>query len=84
MFLQIVAAFALFAPAALAAQQVDDPARLLPADTLLYFGTHSVRAGAEASKGGAMQLILGDPEVKAFLAKPAAAADRTLKEFLGP
>lgn len=82
MFLQMVAAFSLLVPAALAAPQAEDPARLLPADTLLYFGTPSVRASAEASKGGAMTLILNEPEVKAFLAKPAAAADRTLKDLL--
>jgi len=82
MFIRIAAAFALLVPAALAAPQADDPARLLPADTLIYFGTTSVRAGAEAAKGGAMRLILGEPEVKAFLAKPVSAADKTLKELL--
>jgi hypothetical protein len=82
MYLQLVAAFALFAPAAFAAPQVDDPARLLPADTLVYFGTHSFQAGASAANGGAMRLILDEPEVKAFLAKPVTAADKVLKELL--
>lgn len=82
MFLRLAAALALLVPAAWAAPQADDPARLLPSDTLIYFGTSSVRAGADASKGGAMQLIMGEPEVKAFLAKPVAAADKTLKEML--
>ena len=33
-----------------ATQLSDDPANLLPSDTLLYFGTHSVSAGSEAAK----------------------------------
>lgn len=82
MSLRVAAALTLLAPLAWAAPQADDPARLLPSDTLIYFGTTSVRAGADASKGGAMSQILAEPEVKAFLAKPVAAADKTLKEML--
>ena len=79
MFLRTAVAFALLVSAAIAAPQADDPAKLLPSDTLLYFGS---TGAAGATKGGAMQAILGEAEVKAFLAKPVAAADKTLKEML--
>ena len=67
------------APAALS---VEDPASLLPANTLVYFGTSSVRAGSEAAKSSAMRAILDEPEVKAFMSKPVTAADRALAEMV--
>jgi hypothetical protein len=54
--------------------QVEDPAALVPQDTLVFFGTHSVRLSSQASKNSAMNRILAEPEVKAFLQKPVAAA----------
>ncbi|MHC5210984.1 MAG: type II secretion system protein GspG [Planctomycetota bacterium] len=77
--------FSLIAAAAVAlppAAQVDDPARLVPSNTLVYFGTHSVRDGASASANSAMRMILGEPEVKAFLEKPVSAADKVLNQML--
>jgi hypothetical protein len=62
--------------------QVDDPATLVPSSTLVYFGTHSVRAGAESSAQSAMSRILAEPEVKGFLEKPVSAADKVLKQML--
>jgi hypothetical protein len=62
--------------------QVSDPASLLPADSLIYFGTNSVRAGGDASRGTAMAKILGEAEVRAFLHKPTAAAEGVLKAML--
>ena len=79
MLCRTAAAFTLLMSAALAAPQADDPAKLLPSDTLMYFGTSGANS---AAKGGAMQAILAEPEVKAFLAKPVAAADKTLKDLL--
>lgn len=79
MLIALVAAAALgVAPA----PKIDDPAALLPADTLIYFGTHSVQASAAANSKSAMHLILGEPEVKAFMQKPVAGADRMLKALL--
>jgi hypothetical protein len=63
-------------------QQADDPARLLPPETMVYAGTHSVRAGAEADKNSAMRLILNEPEMKAFLQKPVSAADKAVREMM--
>jgi len=65
-----------------ATQVSDDPASLLPADTLMYFGTQSVQDGGKAAKASAMHLILNEPEVKAFLTKPVAAADAFLQQML--
>lgn len=59
-----------------------DPAELLPAETLVYFGTDSVQAGAQASQNTAMSRILGEAEVRAFLSKPTAAANAVLKSIL--
>jgi hypothetical protein len=63
-------------------QLSDDPANLLPADTLMYFGTHSVQDGRAASANSAMHLILNEPEVKAFLTRPVSAADAFLQQML--
>ena len=79
MLVRTAAALTLLMSAAFAAPQTDDPAKLLPSDTLIYFGSSGASG---AAKGGAMQAILAEPEVKAFLAKPIAAADKTLKELL--
>jgi len=57
-----------------AAQTIEDPAALVPRDTLMFFGTHSVRLSSQASKNSAMNKILAEPEVKAFLQKPVTAA----------
>jgi len=65
-----------------ATQLSDDPANLLPSDTLLYFGTHSVSAGSEATKMSAMRMILNEPEVKAFLTKPVSMADTFIQQML--
>ena len=59
----------------LAVVPADDPASLLPADTLVYFGSTSVHAGWEASKNTAMVRILSEPEVRSFLHQPLAAAN---------
>ena len=64
-------------PAALFAD-AEDPARLLPADTLIYFGSTSVQAGYEAAQNTAMARILGEAEVKAFLNEPLAAANQII------
>jgi len=53
----------------------EDPASLLPADTLVYFGSTSVHAGWEASKNTAMARILSEPEVRSFLHQPLATAN---------
>lgn|GEM_PF-2174341 len=69
-------------PAALPAGS-DDPAQLLPANTLIYFGSTSVQAGFEASKNTAMARILREGEVKAFLNQPLAAANQVIAAGLG-
>lgn len=60
----------------------DDPARLLPADTLIYFGSSSIQAASEASSGTAMSKILGEAEVRAFLHEPTQAAEHVLSMAL--
>ena len=55
-----------------------DPARLLPAETLIYFGSTSLQASFEASQETAMSKILGEAEMKAFLAEPLAAANQII------
>ncbi len=57
-----------------------DPASLLPADTMLYTGTDSLRKGSLAARNSAMRLILNEPEVKAFLNKPLTTLDRVFSE----
>jgi hypothetical protein len=64
-------------PATLPAD-AEDPARLLPADTLIYFGSTSVQASWEASKNTAMAHILDEAEVKAFLNEPLSAANQVI------
>jgi hypothetical protein len=73
---------ALLAAPLLAGDGPQDPARLLPPKTIFYVGTPSLQAAAEASKNSAMRKILDEPEVKAFLAKPVAAADKVLKDLI--
>ena len=68
-----------FAPAG---GEIQDPAALLPANTLMYVGSPSLQAGAAASKNSAMRRILDEPEVKAFLQKPVQAADKALVALL--
>jgi hypothetical protein len=65
-----------------ATQLSDDPANLLPANTLMYFGTQSVQAGSDAAKSSAMHMILNEAEVKAFLTKPVSAVDSFLQQML--
>lgn len=62
--------------------EVQDPAALLPANTLFYMGTPSLQAGSVAAKNSAMRRILDEPEVKAFLQKPVSAADKALLAML--
>jgi hypothetical protein len=81
MFRALITAALLTTPL-LAADAVQDPAKLLPPNTILYVGAPSLQAGAEAAKASAMRKILDEPEVKAFLAKPVAAADKILQELI--
>ena len=76
-FTLITLAALLASPAGLTGDAVADPAALLPANTILYVGTPSLQAGAEASRNSAMRKILDEPEVKAFLQKPVSAADKS-------
>lgn len=55
-----------------------DPASLLPADTLVFFGS----SGGQGAPATAMDRILGEPEVKAFLEMPIAAVDGTIDQLL--
>jgi len=71
----------LLAPLTSAAPQ--DPAELVPADTLIFFGTDSVKAGAVAARKTAMSKIFEEAEVRAFLHEPVAAAEGILKVILG-
>lgn len=71
----------LLAPFTAAAPQ--DPAKLVPADTLIFFGTDSVKAGAVAARKTAMAKIFEESEVRAFLHEPVAAAEGILKVILG-
>lgn len=66
----------------LAAQSADDPARLLPAESLVYFGSTSLQASFQASTSTAMARILSEPDVKAFLAEPLRAANHVIWEGL--
>jgi hypothetical protein len=75
MLLTLAAAVCLALPAS---QQVEDPARLVPPGTLVFMGTHSVRVSSMAAKNSAMNKILAEPEMKAFLQKPVAAAQEIL------
>ncbi len=75
MLLAFAAAMVLASPSP---QQIEDPAALVPRDTLLYFGTHSVKLSSQSSKNSAMNQILAEPEVKAFLQKPVAAAQAVI------
>ena len=59
-----------------------DPAALLPANTILYFGTDSVKAGADAARQTAMAKILNEAEVRAFLHQPLGAAEGVLKAMM--
>jgi Type II secretion system (T2SS), protein G len=74
--------FVLLAAPLLAGEGPQDPAKLLPPKTIFYIGTPSLQAGAEAAKNSAMRKILDEPEVKAFLAKPVAAADKILQDMI--
>jgi len=75
MLFAFIATILLASPAAL---QIEDPAALVPRDTLVFFGTHSVRLSSQRSKDSAMNQILSEPEVKAFLQKPVAAAQAVI------
>ena len=79
MFAALAAVLVTCLPAVVAPQ---DPAELFPAHTLLYFGTDSVQAGAQAARTTAMAKILDEAEVRAFMHKPMAAADGVLKAML--
>ncbi|MBM3984365.1 MAG: hypothetical protein FJ296_01535 [Planctomycetes bacterium] len=70
------------APLTQVGAQVSDPAALVPANTLMYFGTPSLQAGSVASRKSAMRRILDEPEVKAFLQKPVGQADKALVELI--
>ncbi|GJM21894.1 MAG: hypothetical protein DHS20C15_18090 [Planctomycetota bacterium] len=72
----------LLAPIAAATPQ-QDPAHLVPADTLIYFGTDSVKAGSVAARKTAMARVFEEAEVRAFLHEPVAAAEGILKVILG-
>lgn len=61
---------------------VQDPARLVPANTIFYVGTPSLQASADVGKASAMRKILDEPEVRAFLQKPVGAADKALQELI--
>lgn len=65
-----------------AAAPQDDPAVLLPADTLVYFGSASIKAGAEASRNTAMSRILSEAEVRSFLHEPVKAAEAVLEALM--
>lgn len=60
----------------------EDPARLLPADTLIYFGSNSLKAGQEASRNTAMRRILDEPEMRSFLHQPTRAAEQVLASLM--
>lgn len=60
------------------AEPADDPASLLPADTLIYFGSTSMHANWEASQNTAMARILAEPEVRSFLHQPLGAANSVI------
>jgi len=62
----------------LIAEPADDPATLLPADTLIYFGSTSMHANWEASQNTAMARILSEPEVRSFLHQPLGAANSVI------
>ena len=62
----------------LIAEPADDPATLLPADTLIYFGSTSLHANWEASQNTAMARILAEPEVRSFLHQPLGAANSVI------
>ncbi|MEO8453101.1 MAG: type II secretion system protein GspG [Gemmatimonadota bacterium] len=75
MLLAFIATACLALPAV---QQIEDPAALVPQETLVFFGTHSVRISSQSAKNSAMNQILSEPEVKAFLQKPVAAAQAVI------
>jgi hypothetical protein len=66
----------------LTAAPAEDPASLLPAETLIYFGSTSMHTSWEASKNTAMARILSESEVKSFLHSPLAAANAVLASGL--
>ena len=76
MLVAITLSMALFATPA---PSPSDPAELLPAGSLLYVGTDSIKAGSEASKNTAMSKILDEAEVRAFLHRPTRAAEAVMK-----
>ena len=59
-----------------------DPARLVPDDVIVFFGAHDIQGDSGTSRESAMQAILGEPEVRAFLQRPLAAADGILQTLL--
>jgi len=66
------------AAAPVAAPAANDPATLLPPDALVYFGS----SGAQDGPVTAMDRILGEPEVKAFLEMPIATVDAAIDQML--
>jgi hypothetical protein len=78
MLVPLTLSLALFATPALPS----DPAELLPADSLVYFGTDSLMEGAKASQNTSMAKIMGESEVRAFMHKPTAAAEIVLNGML--
>lgn len=79
--LSTLLAISLAAP--LAISDIEDPARLLPADTVIYFGSTSVQASFEASKNTAIAQIFAEPEVRAFLSEPLGAANQVIAAGIG-
>lgn len=59
-----------------------DPASLLPEDTLIFFGTDSVKAGSLAARKTAMSRIFAESEVRGFLHEPVSAAEGILKVLI--
>jgi hypothetical protein len=76
------AALLLGSPLTQTGTQVSDPAALVPANALIYFGTPSLQDGSVAARKSAMRRILDEPEVKAFLQKPVGQADKALLELI--
>ncbi|MCB9898047.1 MAG: type II secretion system protein GspG [Planctomycetes bacterium] len=60
----------------------EDPARLLPADTIIYFGSSSLKDGQTASRQTAMSRILSEPEMRSFLHEPTRAAEHVLSTLM--
>ena len=60
-----------------------DPAALVPAETLIYFGTDSVKAGSVNARKTAMSRIFAESEVRGFLHEPVSIAEGVLEAIVG-